>query len=74
MVNIEYKNVTIKELFWKSINLNVAKQDCCYIWLLTHSSECYDFIYPENIVFLMFSGDAKWEHGGGNGLNNTPFL
>ena len=28
----------------------------------------------ENIVFLMFSGDAKWEHGERNALNNTPFL
>ena len=46
----------------------------CYIWLLTHFFRMFRFYAPENIVFLMFSGDKKWGHGGRNVLSNTPFL
>ena len=49
MVNREYKNVTIKELFWKSINLNTFKQ-ICYIWLLTH------------LFFRMFRFYTLWKY------------
>ena len=36
----------------------------------------YLIINPFNVLILysLKTGDTKWEHGGRNGLNNTPFL
>ena len=71
MVNIEYKNFTIK-IILKVNKLQIGL--LLYLVINSFFSKCSNFIAPENIVFLMFSGDKKREHGGRNGLNNTPFL
>ena len=43
MVNIENKNVTTKELFSKSVNLNMFKWVCCCIWFTTHFIRMFRF-------------------------------
>ena len=69
MVNIEYKNVTIN-----IFKVNKSKHVQIYLLLhlvLTHFSECSDFLHPENIVskeYKMRTWGIKME------LNNTPFL
>ena len=69
MVNIEYKNVTMKELFWKSINLNTFK----FVIFVFNS-----FFRNVPVLYLLetsFSGDTKWEQGEIEmELKKTPFL
>ena len=73
MLNVKSKNVTIKQLFWESINLNRLEW-VCYIWLLTHSVQMFWFYTPWKHCFSDVSWDTKWEHGERNLLNNIPFF
>ena len=56
MLNVKSKNVTIKQLFWESINLNRLEW-VCYIWLLTRSVQMFWFYTPlKTLFFWCFMG------------------
>ena len=46
------------------LKVNKSKHVKTSFLYLVISFECSDFTPPQNIDFLMFSGDTKWKHGG----------